>query len=673
MVDSPFRPELFTDPMNYEETPLRDRKSDMYGLKPSGMDNRKKAELVRDVIAMANTACWRRRPAYLLMGLNDGDGSVCGLAEHLNAFGYGEKPDIKIWEDGVRKKFREVINNHIQPRLQWELKHGEIRVNTEEGKGQAKPVAYLVLYPDNLKMPYRVKKQIKGEIFVDQCWIREGASKGEFDRSEFSMQSWSKYIDVPHPLPSDWERYFERLLSDNLLRDAQEIEYYIELRTDNNNSLQNECEQFLADQNAQLLVIQGGAGSGKSTFIQRLTSQLAEEGSDAVADIIYNEAFAPPPGWIPHYFSLRGRTGIETVDELTRRLVESINQYGKFWTEPPKKPEGLFEQKSLHWLICLDGLDELGDIKAQQNFADQLRSLLSRHPRMKVLLTSRHHAISVDWKLRTATQVVGVQPLTERDIQGFVKVQLELDRGEEVLGFLHSHTDMWRLCSYPSYLAAAMRKLGRGDEPRPQDDPNVQRIFETETPVPEEQATNDTEQDARMPTATIVPILSEPITDKTEQLEEHEEENNDRDDRDSDNDVYANFALGALLDSIYEYLWERELKRYEKLKEETDEYWERTGELALETDGGQPRFMRRTANKYLKSEQIRYWLLGLGVLVKVSGSLYSFFTELTKAYFAATYVHTLLQAQEVETPDEALERCQTEFKEQVCNIIQDLS
>lgn len=658
MVDSPFRPELFTDPRNYEETPLRDRKSDMYGLKPSGMDNRKKAELVRDIIAMANTACWRRSPAYILMGLTD-DGAVCGIEACLKPFG----DKANIWET-VRRKFVDITGNYIQPNVQWDLKHGEI---------EDKPVAYLIVQPANLDKFYAVKRQIKNEIDSNQSWIRSGESKHELTRRVIQPTDWSKYVDVPHPLPSDWERYFERLLSDNLLRDAQEIEYYIELRTDNNNSLQNECEQFLADQDAQLLVIQGEAGSGKSTFIQRLTSQLAEEGGDTVADIIYNEAFAPPPGWIPHYFSLRGRTGIETVDELRRRLVESINQYGKFWTEPPKKPEGLFEQKSLHWLICLDGLDELGDKEAQENFADQLRSLLSRHPRMKVLLTSRHHAISVDWKLRTATQVVGVQPLTEGDIQGFVEAQLELDRGEEILGFLRSHTDMWRLCSYPSYLAAAMRKLGRGDEPRPQDDPNVQRILETETPVPEEQATNDAEQDARMPTATIVPVLSKPITDETVQLEEHEEENNDRDDRDSDNDVYANFALGALLDSIYEYLWERELKRYEKLKEETDEYWERTGELALETDGRQPRFRRHTADEYLKSEQIRYWLLGLGVLVKVPRSLYSFFTELTKAYFAATYVHTLLQAQEIEIPDEALERCQTEFKEQVCNIIQDLS
>ncbi|MFN3762821.1 MAG: hypothetical protein ACK4WK_06450, partial [Anaerolineae bacterium] len=67
MGQKDFRPELFTEPSEYEETPLRDRKQTI----PNLRDDRKKAEFLRDVIALANTARLWGKPAYLLFGLDD--------------------------------------------------------------------------------------------------------------------------------------------------------------------------------------------------------------------------------------------------------------------------------------------------------------------------------------------------------------------------------------------------------------------------------------------------------------------------------------------------------------------------------------------------------------------------------------------------------------------------
>jgi hypothetical protein len=271
VADSPFRPELFTEPKNYEETPLCDRKSDMYGLRPGGMDDRKKAELVRDVIAMANTACVRRKPAHLLMGIDD-EGAVGGLEEHLVVFEYDNKAELNVWE-AVRRKFDDIIRNYIQPNVQWDLKHGKVIVNKrEEVEDRLVPVAYLIIQPANLDKFYSAKRQIRNEIVSGQCWIRSGESKHELTRQEIQANDWSKYVDVPHSFPSDWKRYFEKQLSDTPLRMAQEIEYYIELRTEDGDSLQDKFEQFLDDQGSNLLIIQGNAGSGKSTFVQRMTS-----------------------------------------------------------------------------------------------------------------------------------------------------------------------------------------------------------------------------------------------------------------------------------------------------------------------------------------------------------------------------------------------------------------
>ena len=209
MSDHPFRAELFDDPLNYEETHLRDRKSDLYGLLPktSSMDARKKAEFVRDVIAMANTASWRRDNAYLLMGIKNEDESkenerksemIVGLEESLRPFGYGSQPLIEVAEN-VRKAIKNILDDFVTPRSRWSYYQGEM---------YGKPVAYLLIEPDATNTPYHVRKNIKNELSTGQCWIRSGESKGELRLKEFPREIWTQYIYVPHPLPSNWKKYF---------------------------------------------------------------------------------------------------------------------------------------------------------------------------------------------------------------------------------------------------------------------------------------------------------------------------------------------------------------------------------------------------------------------------------------------------------------------------------
>lgn len=662
MSDSSFRPELYTDPEQYEETATRDRKVDLCGLKPSDTDNRKRAELVRDIISLANAASWRKKPAYLLMGIDD-DGNRKGLAGELEHFGYGENEFVKV-KEAVRRRFHDEISNHIKPLLKWDIEGGII---------DGKPFLYLSIEPARNLEPYRVKKQIKAgakSIATDTCWIRDGESKQEIRPQELLATDWARFLEVPQPLPSQWQRYFESLQSDGMFSEAQNIEYYLNLHVDDHQKLDDLLTGFLNDSQKQLLFIQGSAGCGKSTFLKRLVLQLADEGLSAIRDISFSEQFLPPPGWIPLYFSLREYSSmLDTTSEFAKALVESVNHRGRFWDEPPTRPEGLFEQGDFHWLVCLDGLDEIWSEDKQQKFLGTLRGFLHRYPRVKLLLTSRPEpeSVSVSWQDWTATLEVHIRQLSEEQVQDYILAQTEPDIGNDVLEFIRSHEEMWRLCSRVSYLNAAMRKLGRGDEQRPLDDPAL-----LSTHIPEGRSGQE-EPDDQVSENSVVPepislsdlILEKALDYESDQADEQTEEDNEK--------QYSELRMGQILDSIYNYLWERECERRMIQSYKAGIWREKTGELAVKTDGFKPTFGRRTVEQYMTSESAVFWLLGIGVITGSQTQLFSFFTELTKVYFAAYLVLQRLDSNDIEQPSEMLRDCKPEFSEQVIRILQDIS
>jgi len=95
-----FQEQLFTTFEGYLETPLRDRKQDLYEL--HSMDFRKTAEFVRDVIAMANTSRRYGAPAQILFGI-DNDTNVIGLHDCLMPYHYNSQPLATVWEAVIRR------------------------------------------------------------------------------------------------------------------------------------------------------------------------------------------------------------------------------------------------------------------------------------------------------------------------------------------------------------------------------------------------------------------------------------------------------------------------------------------------------------------------------------------------------------------------------------------
>ncbi len=134
MIESKdFRPELFIDPKEYEETPLRDRKQEFHNLRRDD----KKTEFIRDVIALSNTAQWFAKPAYLLFGL-DNEGEVRSIESDLSSYEAECSNELQIGEK-VRQHISQIIHRYVTPPLvEWDIKFG-----SKEGN----QVAYLMIGP----------------------------------------------------------------------------------------------------------------------------------------------------------------------------------------------------------------------------------------------------------------------------------------------------------------------------------------------------------------------------------------------------------------------------------------------------------------------------------------------------------------------------------------------
>lgn len=654
---------LFTTREGYEEVPLRDRKSDLYGLHNTD-DEPKKAEFVADVIAMANTARRYNRPAYLLLGIDDKT-NVCGLDQWLQPYGYPDKDLANVWEN-VRRRFTDNITKYVEPYIECDLIGGEV---------DGKLVASLVIGPQATLRPFRLKKPLrnkKGNLLgIDSCWIRRGESKSLVQIRDLTAgdPDWYSYLERPALWPTKWMRYFEQLMALPDLMDANHIPGYLELSVSAQQvSLRSCLNDFLDSSHERLFVVVGEAGCGKTSFIERTAYSLADEGSSAVKAIMDREEYSSPEGWIPVYFPLRGDgSNFRTEPELRKELLYKCNQSGQFWSETPEHPEWLFENAELSWLLILDGLDEILDEKGQREFLGSLRSLLNRFPRVKVVLTTRPMAVSPDQTIGPA-RIVEVAPLSEAEIRTYVTSVTEIGVANLALNTLQGHPDLWKLCSRPSYLVAAMRELGGTDELPPRDIATVQDSVDAEIDSPEVNTEFPTgmlplSKQVR-PIATHDLVLSDILTTEADEAP-----------RSEDRDFALPPRTGQVVDKIYSYLWERERTRREIHRLRADEWKEHTGDLALAIDSTQKGFRRQTLREYVRDYEAELWLLNLGILTQPPGThyLFRFLTELTQAYFAATVLSSHLAAGESELLKNRFAKCHSRFRSQLRGILIDIS
>lgn len=666
-----FRDELFQDPAEYEEAPLRERKVDFPNLQKRAGTPDKKAELIRDVIALANTARLWGKPAYLLFGIND-SGAVAGIRDHLKVFGKSEPHQM---QEEARQLLGSLIKEYVKPLLaRFELKFGQIHGHL---------VAYLILEPFPSPKPFQVAKSfgkgIKRPLEEGGCWIRIGESKQEIDTLSISPTEEPfcyAYAQVPYLLPSQWERYFKTALNDPYVHDADVISNYLEPATMAGKSLRSVVETFLDTDKQRLCLIRGAAGSGKTTFLGRLIYKYASDGQVSIEGIRRREEFMPPPDWIPVLVRLRHRDeNVNSVRQFSEFLMTVIGDQGEFWKERPSDPEKLLEFDAVRWLLCLDGYDELKE-SGQKNFIAMISEFVRRYPRIKVLLTSRPDTIQVDWSGTVAAAMETIRPLTDREIQEFFltytgrhqsvptaseNAALENAR-KDALNFVSSHPDVRKLCSYPSYLAATIREFFPSSYETPTDQPeSAPRGKSADLSLALDTVLQSADESILSPLVAEDELrLEAPVTDELSEAEASDGENED---------TGREIQTGIVLHSIYQYLWQREAQRWSVQSLDSSEMWEETGHLALRMHD-RSTFAPREAQRTIRT--LPKWLLTLGICQATATMPMNlwFVTELTKAFFAAS---VLAKCHDFDSAEQKLWECAQKFRNQVWNLLSSLT
>lgn len=676
-----FKLELFEEQTEYEECPLRDRKAEVKIWREDA-----KAEFIRDVIALSNTARLLGKPAYLLLGIADNT-DICGIKETQKYYceekGY---PENKFWEE-YQKTIGSVIFRYIKPHLPFDFKH--------ELYKKGVPIAYLLIKPIPSRIPFQVKRDFpkktrrkESEIFEGQIWLRFGESKQEIEKSgrldyeQAPVLFEYVFTRTPYLLPNQWKIFFEKSIKEH--NKAASIIGYQDVQTMQGDFLNEIVEKLLGNDDVQMIFLRGAAGCGKTAYLERLVSDHVSINLEEIEDIIKREDFSIVKGWVPLYFSLRHQR-ISSIEEFGNKLAGKFNEVSRIWGEWPENPERLFEIENLNWLICLDGLDEIWDEEARWDFLGVLRSFADRHRDVKFILTSRPIIAEMfdDWHDRGVT--VDIAPLTSKKIENYIAANVSIEYFDEALTFLQSDDDLWKLASRPVYLEAALTELSES-LPEPLEDTEGQSVHqESASSFSRKKAHRDEEQtEGAKEFFPVENYIKELVfeNDQDTPIGEPEytskayEPNNDED----NDDIFEakdklEIRLGVFVNDLYNVLWKREENRASKYRPFSSLYWERTSKLAVETLGNRDPiygFSYQDALDCYCHDKALFWVLDLGVLEEKANRLLKFYSTLTQTYFASKYLETRIKLKDIRAYSEYLSNCSENFRDQTLNILSDL-
>ncbi|MBI5842849.1 MAG: NACHT domain-containing protein [Chloroflexi bacterium] len=482
------------------------------------------------------------------------------------------------------------------------------------------------------------------------------------NQEEESVQN--EMLHVPNSL---WEKYFGKLM-ENVSKNLPEDRTYQQLKSQrDHSSVSSVVEGFLESTDDQLLILEGLAGSGKSSFVKILARDWAEKNSAAIEAYRESEKFRPPPYHIPLFCSLRGKEYYE-LQQFIDRLCDEL----KLWGESrPRHPEKLFEHDDMQWLLFLDGFDEIWKINSRNRFITILDEFMMCFPRVKIILTTRPWMRNLERKFRNA-QLVELLPLTDEQIQAYILAHLDIDkeRGEnldDVIGQIKAKADLWNLFGYPAYLNAALSVAGIFKEmsdvtQQPDSDLNIPRILRLgQSYVPEQ----TTQLEERLPSS---------ISEDALRLDQPLEEVSDRLVNVSPPPKEVReVSIPVVVDRIYTVLWDREEDRNWLSAQKSKDWRSKTGLFALKTTYKLQPIHYEKAKKWMGSETALSWVLNMGLLAQEEDTLIRFFTSITQVYFAAVGFITGVKGGEVKFPKQFFSKADLDYRQDVSQFVRVLS
>ncbi len=223
-------------------------------------------------------------------------------------------------------------------------------------------------------------------------------------------------------------------------------EYYIPLTTDQGGKLDERVNAFLASQAERLLVIAGRTGAGKSTFLERVTTELAVRALNAFSSEAFEHLHVPV-----HLEMKRYAPG------KRRYLVKKL--YNEF---DPNGVTGITGRRIVSWpqilapmdlTVCLDGLDEVPST-AYPVVVSEIEELIADFENVKVIVASRPHAVPNHWR----NSVVHIVPLPREEVIAYFGHPERLNLlASDVQAFLEDKPDLVDILQDPLMAETACR------------------------------------------------------------------------------------------------------------------------------------------------------------------------------------------------------------------------
>jgi hypothetical protein len=661
--DSQFNAERFINPEHLIEGRFVDRKAEIYPIfDKNHSDNqgdldypRKLHDFVVDVIAFANMSYRHGRVARILFGVNNNH-ELVGVKqqstkpEHLQGIDYSSSHALEVlFREHIEKDFRSAFKEFVEPsevtlQMPWDEVGGVLVAYLEIGAQLGNPTFY------------RVKKDLvagKKRLVKGQAFKREGESNSPFTDQDYNW--WPSYNECP-VIPGDkWRLYFEHLLG--LFGESKALIGYQEPLTTRGTLLNDEIRDFLTATDRSLLVIEGRAGLGKTKYLERLVFDLATEALPYVQDVPDEQ---PPNTWIPIFKALRD-VSVHQNEMFEQAVLRWWNRKGIFFNHLHPQAQRILSLPTARWVVCLDALDEM-DPTSIKHFCKALQRFNEEYPNVKVIVTSRHDALSLIWE--EAGCVVHMGLLNEDAIENFLAGTL-LGQDENEYNYaarLRQEDPGLRELTRVPLLDAYVRSFS--SDPLPEAEPKTRYSIRPTTPktqVPsadlvsvDQILTSEALENEPDSDSSAVELerdnshddsLPDGKTDKESSLPWQSEVNNQPED-----EVYLPPSKSQILDRMLNQVWAHDLKHHVQAKDplSAPDALERLKQLAAGVDG-KKYFDKDWAERTLKkraAHRLRRFL-SLGVVEYVENeNLLTFSNQMFQAFMAAAYLQRLWRLEE---------------------------
>lgn len=399
------------------ETPLRDIKAGLYKVD----DLANLAEMLKDVISMANTSRRRGEPARIIFGVAENHELSGGVAlGKVNVVGIDgqyirdslprewEKAGYSKQSDIIDRELHALLRNYIQPEPDWVYL---------AGIWNERLIAYMEILP-TIGAPYRLRRDIEYEdsqgkkkrLRTGDSWTRSGSGKVLVEvGQQHLLYCWH---EIPYVAPSSWHAYADDCSSEFRVP-LPDLFVQLICRNEAYSSdvlLTEVIDDFLEEPGGRVVYISGAPGAGKTTFLRDRMYWLSKQ---LAANLEAQPQDSQPRLPVPVWLTLSGRW-FGDEKEFGLQLADSLDRYGRFRINRSPTPQSIFKDENLRFVLLLDGLDELeSDPSAWKASLQAVRSFIERHRHVKAIVTSRPSGIT---QIRRGWKVVSVSHIPQENL-----------------------------------------------------------------------------------------------------------------------------------------------------------------------------------------------------------------------------------------------------------------